>query len=219
MLVISRKNVCSKKRVHDGHLSIITMMLCTMIILQRKFFEPPFYEIWNGNEGYFFGRRRFMPYSLAAVCAKPSSLHFMFFAGLSKNSWQMMLTSPDLSWAQEKKERREGFFTQKYKITIFCQNNNAQSVSKKVKLPWPVHSPNITTKEDERKCYNNATIFASQKACSEERSLPMKNTGDALQLCSFGRCRINVAATSHFFLALLTWIMTGVLVMDVWLCE
>ena len=141
-----------------------------------------------------------------------------FFAGLSKNSWQMMLTSPDLSWAQEKKERREGF-TQKYEITIFCQNNNAQSVSKKGKLPWPVHSPNITTKEDERKCYNNATIFALQKACSEERSLPMKNTGDALQLCSFGRCRINVAATSHFFLALLTWIMTGVLVMDVWLCE
>ena len=26
----------------------------------------------------------------------------------------------------------------------------------------------------------------------------MKNSEDALQLCSFGGCRINVAATSHF---------------------
>ena len=108
------------------------MMLCTMIILQRKFFKTLFfYEIWNGNEGYFFGRRRFMPYSLAAVCAKPSSLHFMFFAGLSKNSWQMMLTSPDLSWAQEKR-RGEKVSLKNTKLQFFAKTITLNLCQKKL---------------------------------------------------------------------------------------
>ena len=46
--------------------------------LQRKFLRQ-FFEIWNGNEGYFFGVEPRLYICCCFSSAKPSSLHFMFF--------------------------------------------------------------------------------------------------------------------------------------------
>ena len=69
--------------------------------LQRKFLRQ-FFEIWNGNEGYFFGVEPRL-YICCFSSAKPSSLHFMFFFCWL---WQkFMADDAYITWFIIKRER------------------------------------------------------------------------------------------------------------------